>query len=402
MKLRHQLFIHEIKCDIYIFFNKNDDKDKLYFTYYSNLEKKLYLTDINFEDLLYKNKIEDNKYIKIDLKDYINNNLLNIRYFYKYSKNILICNNEDNILIIDLDNKNVIKSLNEQIGNSKIISYFLIDNDNFKIYLYDNNKYTFSFYNINDQLNFVKIKEEKVEMLKDSIITFLEYYKNYLIIIGSKNDKYHFIYFILFDKLKEFKFIEDNNFKFDKEKNEKKTLKILKLNNILYELCNEGYYCYNLDDCILNKKDNIIFSPVYLSNAYDFQIFFDNNFLIIISLLQIQIFHIKSNIFYINDNIGRKIKNSYILKYNNEEYLTTLYDDYDNYNKILIWKKDEFKNKIYDIIKTSLYVIKGFYGNGNDRRINLINEGYDYDEVQGMVNCILQNQFLKANKDKLN
>ena len=103
---------------------------------------------------------------------------------------------------------------------------------------------------------------------------------------------------------------------------------------------------------------------------------------------------------YIFNNIGRKINYSYILKYKNEEYLTTLYDDYDNYNKILLWKRDKLKNNLNDILTTAIKVIDGQYGNGIYRKTKLIKEGYDYTEVQSMVNFILQNKFINNNKKK--
>ena len=49
VKLQYQPFIHEIKCDFYIFFNKNNDENENYIAYYSDY--KLYICKINFKDL---------------------------------------------------------------------------------------------------------------------------------------------------------------------------------------------------------------------------------------------------------------------------------------------------------------------------------------------------------------
>ena len=68
------------------------------------------------------------------------------------------------------------------------------------------------------------------------------------------------------------------------------------------------------------------------------------------------------------------------------------------YNKILLWKKDKLKNNLNDILTTVIKIFDGQYGNGIYRKTKLIKEGYDYDEVQSMVNCVLQNQFLNENK----
>ncbi len=39
--------------------------------------------------------------------------------------------------------------------------------------------------------------------------------------------------------------------------------------------------------------------------------------------------------------------------------------------------------------EVALDVIEGYYGNGNDRVVNLTNAGYDYDTIQAIVNEIL-------------
>ena len=128
---------------------------------------------------------------------------------------------------------------------------------------------------------------------------------------------------------------------------------------------------------------------------------FNNQYIITYNNSKIFLFDIKTNnISFVNFDIGRKIKYSYILKYKNNEYLTTLYDDYDNYNKILLWKRDKLKNNPNDILTIANKVLDGQYGNGIYRKTKLIKEGYDYFEVQSMVNFILQNKFINNNKEK--
>jgi hypothetical protein len=223
----------------------------------------LYLSEIITEFIFIKNKI-----IKgIGLKDYINNNkLLDIKYYYKYSKNILICISEDNIILIDLDNNYNIYSLykNNENKDKNIISTIFIDDNNFKIYLYEKNENIFLFYDVNENLEFVNKKEKKNESLKDSSILFLEYYNNSLnfILIGGKfkNKDEYFIYLILIDKLEICKF---NNLKLIIKKEKKEILNIKIINDTLYELTKEGIFSFNLGKLSVfelfdyNDKDEI-------------------------------------------------------------------------------------------------------------------------------------------------
>ena len=184
VKLQYQPFIHEIKCDFYIFFNKNDDENENYIAYYSDY--KLYICKIYFKDLIYENKIDKNKCEEIDIKEYINDKLLSIKYYYKNSKNILICKSNENILLIDIDNKDNINSIYKKEDKVNIISTFLVNDSNFKVFLYNKNNFTFSIYNINNELEFLKDKEKNIESLKDLSISFLEYYNNNIILIVIK------------------------------------------------------------------------------------------------------------------------------------------------------------------------------------------------------------------------
>jgi hypothetical protein len=299
--------------------------------------------------------------------------------------------------LIDTDNENNNKSIYKKEDKVNIISIFLEDDSNIKIILYNKNNFTFSFYYINDKLEFLKDKEKNIESLKDLSISFLEYYNNNIILIGKKlkdNKDYHFIY-LIDDNLNNINLDESNNIKYNKEK---ETKKVLINNDSLIELCNEGYYKYKLKNIYI-KNNFIEFNKYYLYTKFLDFILYNEQYIITHYYLKIFIFDIHSNkMIYINNNIGRKIKYSYILKYKNEEYLTTLYDDYDNYNKILLWKKDKLKNNLNDILTTVIKIFDGQYGNGIYRKTKLIKEGYDYDEVQSMVNCVLQNQFLNENK----
>ena len=376
VKLQFVLFIHEIKCDFYIFFNKNNDENENYIAYYSDY--KLYICKINFKDLIYENKIDKNKCEEINLKEYINDKLLSIKYYYKNSKNILICKSNENILLIDIDNKDNINSIYKKEDNVNIISTFLVNDSNFKVFLYNKNNFTFSIYNINDKLEFLKDKEKNIESLKDLSISFLEYYNNNIILIGKKlkdNKDYNFIY-LIDDNLNNINLDDSNNIKYNKEK---ETKKVLINKDSLIELCESEFFLYNLI-----KNQYIFFQPTIYSeddiSSSDIQIF-NNNFLIVISDLKIIIFHIESKIFYTNYNIGRKIKYSYILKYKNNEYLTTLYDDYDNYNKIIIWKREKLKSNIKKILFTTLKSIYFYYNKFADSKIEFMKENLDYEEV---------------------
>ena len=108
-KLELKTGFNEIEYDFYIFFNKNNDEDENYIAYYSDYI--LYMCKINFKDLIKENKIDKNKCEEINLKEYVNDKLLSIKYYYKYSKNILICISNDKIILIDIDNKNNINSI---------------------------------------------------------------------------------------------------------------------------------------------------------------------------------------------------------------------------------------------------------------------------------------------------
>ena len=399
VKLQYQPFIHEIKCDFYIFFNKNNDENENYIAYYSDY--KLYICKINFKDLIYENKIDKNKCEEIDLKEYINDKLLNIKYYYKNPKNILICKSNENILLIDIDNKDNINSIYKKEDKVNIISTILVNDSNFKVFLYNKNNFTFSIYNINDKLEFLKDKEKNIESLKDLSISFLEYYNNNIILIGKKikdNKDYNFIY-LIDDNLNNINLDDSNNIKYNKEK---ETKKILINNDSLIELSLEGkdFYYYNLKNIFEHNK--FIKNNQYyeFTEFLDF-LLFNNQYIITYNNSKIFLFDIKTNnISFVNTGIGRRIKSSYVLKYKNNEYLTTLYDDYDNYNKILLWKRDKLKNNLNDILTIANKVLDGKYGNEIYRKTKLIKEGYDYTEVQSMVNFILQNKFINNNKEK--
>ena len=45
-------------------------------------------------------------------------------------------------------------------------------------------------------------------------------------------------------------------------------------------------------------------------------------------------------------------------------------------------------------------VIAGIWGNGNDRKVNLTNSGYNYDTIQKSVNAELNNANLEVNTKK--
>ena len=252
---------------------------------------------------------------------------------------------------------------------------------------------------INDKLEFLKDKEKNIESLKDLSISFLEYYNNNIILIGKKlkdNKDYNFIY-LIDDNLNNINLDDSNNIKFNKEK---ETKKVLINNDSLIELSLEGkdFYYYNLNNIF--EHDKFIQNNQYyeFTEFLDF-LLFNNQYIITYNGSKIFLFDIKTNnISFVNIGIGRRIKYSYVLKYKNNEYLTTLYDDYDNYNKILLWKRDKLKNNLNDILTTVIKIFDGQYGNGIYRKTKLIKEGYDYDEVQSMVNCVLQNQFLNENK----
>ena len=148
------------------------------------------------------------------------------------------------------------------------------------------------------------------------------------------------------------------------------------------------------------KKENYIKYIEHYQNPNFLDFFiYKNNYLIVYDYLQLYVFDIRTNnIVYLNANIGRKIKYNYIFKYNNEEYITTLYDDKDGYNKILIWKEDKLKNEIEDLIKIGIKIIDRQYNVGLIRRNMIIDEGYDYDECQIMVCCLCQIDFIEKNK----
>jgi hypothetical protein len=201
------------------------------------------------------------------------------------------------------------------------------------------------------------------------------------------------------DNLNNINLDDSNNIKFNKEK---ETKKVLINNNSLIELSLEGkdYYFYNLDNIFEHNK--FIRNNQYyeFTEFLDF-LLFNNQYIITYNSSKIFLFDIKTNnISFVNFGIGRRIKYSYVLKYKNNEYLTTLYDDYDNYNKILLWKRDKLKNNLNDILTIANKVLDGQYGNGIYRKTKLIKEGYDYTEVQSMVNFILQNKFINNNKEK--
>jgi len=106
-------------------------------------------------------------------------------------------------------------------------------------------------------------------------------------------------------------------------------------------------------------------------NFLDFFIY-KNHYLIAYDYLKLFVFDIETNnIVYLNANIGRKIKYYYIFNYNNEEYLTTLYDDIkennETLNEILIWNEEKLKNKIEEILKTGIKII--------DRQYNVSKKG---------------------------
>ena len=46
--------------------------------------------------------------------------------------------------------------------------------------------------------------------------------------------------------------------------------------------------------------------------------------------------------------------------------------------------------KLPDTLSVALLVISGEYGNGDERKAKLTNEGYDYTKVQGCVNELLK------------
>ena len=57
------------------------------------------------------------------------------------------------------------------------------------------------------------------------------------------------------------------------------------------------------------------------------------------------------------------------------------------YNKFNTGSKIE--NNINEIDEIVFDVIKGKYGNGEERKINLKNKGYDYEVIQKRVNELL-------------
>ena len=271
---------------------------------------------------------------------------------------------------------------------------------------------------------------------------------------------------ILFDKLD--KLSEQDLLKYNiKISIKKETLKLILIQDILYELTKEGIFSYNLgilsvfvfkendeidvDNSLINlykkdyhkthpeiynllidfkesnieehefiqllqkeifknkdyytnfkkiKKKNYIKYIEYYQNPNFLDFFiYKNHYLIAYDYSQLYVFDIETNnIVYSNKNIGREIKYYNIFKYNNEEYLTTLYDDNEGYNKILIWKEDELKNKIEEILKTGIKILDRQYNVDIKRKKNIINEGLDYEECQIMVRCLSQIEFVEKNK----
>ncbi len=380
-----------IKYDIYIFFNKNNDENENNFVYYSDY--KLYICKINFKDLIDKNKIDKNKCEEIDLKEYINDKLLGIKYYYKNSKNILICKSNENILFIDIDNKDNIISIYKKEDKVNIISTILEDDCNFKILLYNKYNFTFSIYNINEKLEVLIEKEKKyIESFKDLSISFIEYYNydNKIILIGKKlndNKDYNFIYLIddklnNDDNLNNINLDESNNIKFNKEK---KTIKVIINEKILFELNDNKFYKYDLSN--LSTKE-LIFSMSTdfieeIDDTFDFQIW-NQKYLIFSNFPQIIIYSIEFDIFFKNIIKETKIWFDYtfIFNYDNKDYLT-----------LLIKRSEELR--IYEIksldIKKAANIINYFQNSNqfiDDKILNLINNGENKEEIESIQSLI--------------
>ena len=224
--------------------------------------------------------------------------------------------------MIDIDNKKNNKSIYKKKCKVNIISIILEDDCNFKILLYNKYNFTFSIYNVNEKLEVLIEKEKYIESFKDLSISFIEYYNydNKIILIGKKlndNKDYNFIY-IIDDNLDNINLDESNNIKFNKEK---KTIKVIINEKILFELNDNKFYEYDL------SKKELIFSMSTdfieeIDDTFDFQIW-NQKYLIFSNFGRIIIYSIEFDIFFQND-IKENFRYTFIFNYKNIDYLILL------------------------------------------------------------------------------